>query len=112
MDFPAKEIWRRFPVEECPDQAATRMAMWVHFLYWHVLDTMVILEEETPHPPTVPLMRHSGPLARTEWQAPCYSSVRQGSGVKEAAVSGGGAKGELVEGLRGIRGAAGKYDGV
>ena len=44
-------------------------------------------------------MRHAGPLAGTEQQAPCHSSARQGIGVKEVATSGGGAEGELVEGL-------------
>ena len=39
---------------------------------------------------------------------PCHRSVRQGSRVEEAAASGGGAEGELREGLRGIGGAAGE----
>ena len=35
-----------------------------------------------PPPPTVHTMRHSGPLAGTERQAPCHSSVCQGSGAE------------------------------
>ena len=51
MEFPAKGGPRRYPVEGCLVQAATRTAMQVHFLYRHVLDNVVILEEETPpHP--------------------------------------------------------------
>ena len=52
-----------------------------------------------PPPPTVHPMRHSGHPAGTERQAPCHSSVRQGSGAKETAASGGGNEGELGEGL-------------
>ena len=38
-------------VEGCPVRAATRMAMQVQFLYQHVLDTVVIMEEgNLPHP--------------------------------------------------------------
>ena len=43
---------------------------------------------------------------------PCHRSVRQGSRVEEAAASGGGAEGELREGLLGVQGATGKCDGV
>ena len=32
-------------------------------------------------PPTIHLMRHAGPPMSTERQAPCHSSVRQGSGL-------------------------------
>ena len=52
-----------------------------------------------PPPPTVNPMRNAGILAYTEWKAPCHCTVRQGSGAKEAAVSGGGAEGEHIEGL-------------
>ena len=39
------------PVEGCPGQATTRMAIRLHFLHKHVLDTVVILEEgNIPHP--------------------------------------------------------------
>ena len=65
-----------------------------------------------PPPLTVPPMRHAGPPAGTERKSPCHSSVRQGKVAKEAKASGGGAEGELVEGLRDIQGAAGKCDGV
>ena len=52
-----------------------------------------------PPPPTVPPMRHAGPLAYTERKAPCHRTVRQGSRAKEAAVSGGGFEGEHGEGI-------------
>ena len=52
-----------------------------------------------PPPPTVPLMRHAGPLAYTEQKAPCHRTVHQGSGSKEAAVSRGGIEGDHGEGL-------------
>ena len=52
-----------------------------------------------PPPPTVHPMRHAGPPAGTERQAPCHSAVRQGSGAEEAAARGGGAEGELGEGF-------------
>ena len=86
--------------------------MRVHFLHRHVLDTMVILKEVTSPPPTVTPMRHSGPLAYTERKAPCHRTVRHASGAKEAVASGGGAEGDNREVLIGIRGAAGKCDGV
>ena len=47
-----------------------------------------------PPAPTVPPMRHAGPLSYTERKAPCHRTVRQGSGAKEAAVIGGGFDGE------------------
>ena len=52
-----------------------------------------------PTPPTVHPMRHFGPLAGNERQSPYHRSVRQGSGVKEAAASRDRVKGELREGL-------------
>ena len=52
-----------------------------------------------PPLPTVPLMRHAGPLAYTERKAPCHCIVCQGSGVKEAAVRGGGIEGDHREGI-------------
>ena len=45
MAFPAMGGPRSCPVEGCPVRAATRTAMRVHFLYRHVLDNVVILEE-------------------------------------------------------------------
>ena len=57
-------------------------------------------------------MQHAGPPAGTERQAPCHSSVRQGSGAEEAAASGGGSEGELGDGLRGIQGSDGECNGV
>ena len=65
-----------------------------------------------PPPPTVPPMQHYGTTLGTERKAPFHRSVRQGSGAKEALASRGGSEGELGEGLRGIRGASGKCDGV
>ena len=51
MNFPEKGGSRSFPVEGCTGRAATRMAMRVHFLHRHVLNTVVILEEGKPlHP--------------------------------------------------------------
>ena len=60
-----------------------------------------------PPPPTVPLMRHDGPLAYTEQKAPCHRTVCHGSGAKEAAACIGRAEGEHGEGLQDIRGSAG-----
>ena len=65
-----------------------------------------------PPPPTVPPMQHAGPPLGTERKVTCHRSVRQGSEAKEVASSGGGAEVDLRDGLRGIRGAAGKCDGV
>ena len=50
-----------------------------------------------PPPPTVPPMLHAGPLVYTEQKSPCHRTVRQRSGAKEAAVSGGGIEGEYKE---------------
>ena len=52
-----------------------------------------------PPPPTVPLMRHAGPLEYTERKAPCHRTVRLGSRAIEYAVSGGGVAGERGKGL-------------
>ena len=65
-----------------------------------------------PPSPTVNPMRHTGPPAVTECQAPCHSSVCQRRGAKEAAASRGRAKGELGEGLISIQGASGKCNGA
>ena len=69
------------------------MAVRVHFLHRHLLDTVVILEEGPPPPPTVHLMRHDGPLVGTYCQEPYHSSVCQGNRAEEAAASGGRAEG-------------------
>ena len=45
MSFPAKGGPRRCPVVGCPGALATGTAMRVHFVHWHVHDTVVILEE-------------------------------------------------------------------
>ena len=45
MSFPAKGGPRRFPVEGCPGELATRTAMRVHFVHRHVHNTVVMLEE-------------------------------------------------------------------
>ena len=65
-----------------------------------------------PPPPMVHPMRHAGPQEGTEGQAPCHSSVRQGSRAEEAAASVGGAEGDLGEGVQGILGSAGECNGV
>ena len=52
-----------------------------------------------PPPPTVPPMQHAGPLDYIERKAPCYHTVRQGRGAKNAAVRGGRVEGEHREGL-------------
>ena len=44
MAFLAKGDLQRCPVEGCLGGAVTRTATWVHFIPWHVRDTMVILE--------------------------------------------------------------------
>ena len=68
--------------------------MQVYFLHQHVLATVVILDEGNPLPPTVLLMRHADTLSYTERKAPFHRTVRQGSGAKKAAVSGGEIEGE------------------
>ena len=44
-------------------------------------------------------MRHPGPPAGAERQAPCQNAVRQGRVAEEVEARGGGAEGELEEGL-------------
>ena len=52
MSFLSKGGPRKRPVAGCPGRVATRMAIRVHFVHRHVLDTVVILEEGNfPHPP-------------------------------------------------------------
>ena len=51
MTFLEKGGPRSYPVAGCPVRLATRTKMRVQFLHWHVLDTMVIMEEGNfPHP--------------------------------------------------------------
>ena len=51
MSFPAKGGPQKCLVEGCLGRVATRTAIRVHFVHWHVLDTLVILEERNfPHP--------------------------------------------------------------
>ena len=51
MTFLTRGVPRNCAVEGCLGQVATRTAMRVHFLYRHVLDTVVIMEEgNLPHP--------------------------------------------------------------
>ena len=51
MSFLTKGGPQRCPVEGCPGTLATRTAMQVHFVHWHVQDTVVMLEEVNfPHP--------------------------------------------------------------
>ena len=52
-----------------------------------------------PPPTVVTPMRHDVTLDYTEWKEPCYRTVLQGSGAKDAAVSGGGVEGYHGEGL-------------
>ena len=55
-----------------------------------------------PHSPTVPLVRHSGALARTEHEALCHRLVRQGGRKGARTAEGGGSVGEFVVGLPGL----------
>ena len=54
-----------------------------------------------PPPPTVPPMRHAGPMEGTKRQAPHLRTVRKGHGTKEVSDGGGGVEGEHGEDLRG-----------
>ena len=54
-------------------------------------------------PPMVRPLRHDVPPTGPEQKAPCHGTVCQGSGTEEAAARGGGEKGELGAGLRGIQ---------
>ena len=53
MSFLAKGGPWTCPVEGCPGRVATRTAMRVHFVHWHVLDTVAMLEEVNSPPTTV-----------------------------------------------------------
>ena len=56
LAFPARAGPRPCLVEGCSDWASTRTAMRVHFWNRHVMDNVVILEEDTPPPhPRCPL---------------------------------------------------------
>ena len=51
MAFLTAEVPWNFPVEGCPERAATMMAIRVQFFHRHVRDTVIILEEgNLPHP--------------------------------------------------------------
>ena len=51
MSFPEKGGPRRFPVEGCQGELATRTSIRVHFVHRHVLNTVVMLAEGNfPHP--------------------------------------------------------------
>ena len=55
--------------------------------------------EGKPPPPTLTPMQHYGPLLYIEQKEPCHCTVRQGSGAKDAVVSGGKVEGEHGEGI-------------
>ena len=97
--FPAKGGPRSCPVEGCPGRAAMKTMMRVHLLHRHFLDTVVILEEVNPPPPTMYPMQHAGPPVGPEQQATCHSPVRQGNGAEDAEARGGGDEGELGKGI-------------
>ena len=49
--FPGEGRTEKFPVAECLGRVMTRTEMRVYFVHWHILDTVVILEEGNfPHP--------------------------------------------------------------
>ena len=73
--------------------------MRVHFVHWNVLDTVVILEEGNPPPPTVRLMRHAGTQAGPEREAPGHGTVCKGGGAEEMTDCGGGDEGEFGAGF-------------
>ena len=51
IDFPSAGAPRNCPIKGCRGRVVTRTAMQVHFLYQHVRDTVIILEEgNLPHP--------------------------------------------------------------
>ena len=51
MSFPAKGVPQKCLVAGFPGIVATRMAIWLHIVHRHVLNTVVILEEgNSPHP--------------------------------------------------------------
>ena len=51
MTFPVNGGSQNCLVEGCPGRVATWTEMQVHFLHWHVIDTVVILwEGNLPHP--------------------------------------------------------------
>ena len=54
MAFLAKGRPQRCPMEGCTGRVVTRTEIQVHFMHWHVLDTVVILEEVNIHHPRCP----------------------------------------------------------
>ena len=51
MSFLAKGRPLKRPLLGCPGRVATRIAMRLHFVHRHVLDTVVLMEEgNSPHP--------------------------------------------------------------
>ena len=83
-------------------RASPRMAMRDHLFHWHVQDTVIILEEGNPPPPTVHPVQHSGALEFTEWEAPCHLPVRQGGGEEAPTADIRGDVGDYREGLPGL----------
>ena len=51
ISFPNKSGPWDWPVKWCKGRAAERKGLHVHFLHWHIWETVVILEEENPSHP-------------------------------------------------------------
>ena len=100
MAFLAKGGPLSLPVEGCPGRAATRTVIRIHFLHRNILYTMVILEEgNLPHPRCT---RCDMLLPRRSLNGSYPATDQCARGAKRrrlAASSGGGAEGELEEGL-------------
>ena len=88
---PGKELWKyqmafptvggphNCPVGGCPGRAATRMAMRVHFIYWHVRDTVFTLKEGNLTHPWFPLCNMLIP-----WHALNRSHLATNQSAREA----------------------------
>ena len=83
--FPEKGGPRRCPLEGCLGKLATGTAMRVHFVYRHVLNTVVMLEEgNSPHPRCARCGMQV-PFEGAEWAPPEDRAVCERGGEKETA---------------------------
>ena len=82
MDLPTNGGPRIYPIEGCPGRASTRTAMRVHFLHWHVLDTVVILEGGNPPHPRCPHCDMLIPLRTLKRRHPTTSQCARGAKKK------------------------------
>ena len=90
-------------MEGCLRALATWTEMRVHFVHWHVQDTVVMLEEGNLPPPTVFPVQHAGPQEGAQWALSGDRAVLEGGGAEAETAGRDGEAGKLGAGVPCLR---------